>query len=96
MQRICTIYLYNTTLQLIVKTKIDEKRRISQVLIKKSYCIKLNKCEVIDNIFYFRERIFVPNSKRLRIVIIQYLHKVSSIDYLDRINIYKLVNRHYY
>jgi len=53
MQRIRTIYLYNTILQVIVKTKINDERRISYTLIKKSYRIKLNKCEVINNILYF-------------------------------------------
>ncbi len=95
-QRIRTIYLYNIILQLIIKTKIDRERRISQALIKKSYCIKLNKCKVIDSILYFRERIFVSNSKRLRIAIIQYLYKAFPTDYSDRTDIYKLVNRHYY
>jgi len=70
MQRIRTIYLYDTTFQIIVKTKINNDRRISYALIKKNYRIKLNKCEVINNILYFRNRIFVLNSKQLRIVII--------------------------
>ena len=70
MQRIRTIYLYNTILPIIVKTKIDKERRISLALIKKSYRIKLDKCEVIDNIFYFRDRIFVLNNKRLHTTII--------------------------
>jgi len=70
MQRIRTIYLYDITFQIIVKTKINNDRRISYVLIKKNYRIKLNKCEVINNILYFRNRIFVLNSKQLRIVII--------------------------
>jgi len=96
MQRICTIYLYDTIFQVIVKTKIDSNCRISYILIKKDYCIKLDKCEVIDNIFYFRNCIFVSNSKRLRTVIIQYFYKVSSTDYSDRTDIYKLVNRYYY
>jgi len=53
MQRIRTIYLYNTIFQVIVKTKINNNRRISYALIKKSYCIKLDKYEVINNILYF-------------------------------------------
>jgi len=70
MQRIRTIYLYDTILQVIVKTKINNNRQISYTLIKKSYRIKLNKCEVINNVLYFRSRIFVLNNKRLRIAII--------------------------
>jgi len=53
MQRIRTIYLYDTTFQVIVKTKINDNCRISYALIKKNYCIKLDKCEVINNILYF-------------------------------------------
>jgi len=70
MQRIRTIYSYNTIFQVIVKTKINDNCRISYALIKKSYYIELNKCEVINNILYFRDRIFVSNNKRLRIAII--------------------------
>jgi len=53
MQRIRTIYLYNTILQVIIKTKINNNCQISYALIKKSYRIELNKCEVINNILYF-------------------------------------------
>jgi len=70
MQRIRTIYLYNTILQVIVKIKINDNCRIFYALIKKNYCIKLNKCKVINNIFYFRDCIFVLNNKQLYIVII--------------------------
>jgi len=96
MQRIRTIYLYNTILQVIVKTKINDNCQISYALIKKSYRIEFNKCEVINYIFYFRNRIFVLNNKRLRIAIIQYFYEVFLTNYLDKIDIYKLVNRHYY
>jgi len=70
MQRIRTIYLYNTILPIIVKTKVDNERQISYALIKKNYYIEFDKCKVINNIFYFRNCIFVLNNKRLRIVII--------------------------
>jgi len=70
MQRIRTIYLYDTFFQVIVKIKVDNNCRIFYILIKKNYRIKLNKYEIINNIFYFRNRIFVSNSKQLRIIII--------------------------
>jgi len=53
MQRIRTIYSHNTILQVIVKTKLDNDCQIFYTLIKKSYCIELSKCEVINNILYF-------------------------------------------
>jgi len=70
MQYICIIYLHNIILQVIVKIKIDNNCRIFYILIKKNYCIELDKCKVIDNILYFQSCIFVLNSKQLRIVII--------------------------
>ena len=70
MQYICTIYFYNTTLQIIVETKTNNKHYILYILIKKNYCIKLNKYKIINNIFYFKNCFFVLNNKRLRIVII--------------------------
>jgi len=96
MQRIRTMYSHNTILQVIVKAKINDNRRISSILIKKSYRIELNKCEIINNILYFRNCIFILNNKQLRIVIIQYFYKALLISYLDKIDIYKLVNQHYY
>jgi len=96
MQRIRTVYPHDTTLQVIVKARMNGDRRIPHALIKKSHRIELGECEVIDNILYFRDRIFVPNSKRLRTAIIQYLHKAPPADHPGRTGTYKLVNRHYY
>ncbi len=54
MQYICTIYFYNTTLQIIVETKTNNKHYILYILIKKNYCIKLNKYKIINNIFILK------------------------------------------
>jgi len=96
MQRIRIIYLYNTILQVIVKTKLNSNCQISYILIKKDYRIKLDKCEVINSIFYFRNRIFVLNSKQLRTIIIQHFYEILLTNYSNKTNIYKLVNRYYY
>jgi len=96
MQRIRTVYLHDTILQVIVKARVNGDRRIPYALIKEGYRIELGECEVIDNILYFRGCIFVSNSKRLRIAIIQYLYEASPAGYSGRTGIYELVNRHYY
>jgi len=96
MQRIRTVYPHDTTLQVIVKTKVDDDRRITHALIKEGHRIELGECEVINNILYFRGRIFVPNSKRLRIAIIQHLYEAPPAGHPGRTNTYELVNRHYY
>ena len=65
------IYKKNDILQRIIVAKIFDQKKIFHNLIKNEIKLKLKNCEIYNDIFYIKKRIYVLNNVELKIKIIQ-------------------------
>ena len=95
-ERIRQIYLDNEIFQYIIKIKKINFKRISTNLTKKNVKLKLKNCEISDELFQIKNKLYVLDDKFLQITLIKYIYKLSFENYINRVVIYNRINIHYY
>ena len=58
--------------------------------------IKLEDCEIYNDIFYVKKRVYVLNNVELKIKIIKKIYELLSKEYIKRLFIYDRINNYYY
>ena len=95
-ERIRQIYLDNEIFQYIIKIKKINFKRISTNLTKKNVKLKLKNCEISDELFQIKNKLYVLDDEFLQITLIKYIYKLSFENYINRVVIYNRINIHYY
>jgi hypothetical protein len=70
--------------------------RMLQEKVQHSRLISLADCEEIDGKLYYREKLFVPASDRLRLHLIQQHHDTPAMGHSGRTKTLELLSRNYY
>ena len=94
--RIKKVYKIDKKLQLIMKTKKIDQRKISAKLIKKKIRLKLKNCEIKFDFFWIKKRLHMFRKKSLQIDVIKHIHEFFQKKHVDRIIIYNRLIAHYY
>ena len=90
------VYRENDILQRIIVAKIFNQRKIPYDLIKNEIRIKLEDCEIYNDIFYIKKRIYVLDNAKLKTRIIKNIHESLLKEYVERLFIYDKINNYYY
>ena len=91
-----TAYSDDIILQRIIKSKRNELRRISINIIKIEVRLKLNDCEIKDDLFWMKDKLYVFQNDDVFVVILKQIHESSSEEHANRVIIYDKVFTHYF
>ena len=91
-----TIYSNDIILQKIMKSKRNELRRISINIIKIEVRLKLNDCEIRDDLFWMKNKLYVFQDDDVFVVILKQIHESSFEKHANKIIIYDRVFTHYF
>ena len=96
MKNIKTAYSDDVILQRIMKSKRQEHRRIPVDITKTDVRLKFENCEIKENLFYVKNRVYVFQNDELYVEILRHIHETSSEGHVERVTTYDRVNRFYY
>ena len=91
-----TIYLDDIILQRIMKSKRERLRRISSNIIKIEVRLELDDCEIKNELFWIKSRLYVFHDDDVFAIIFKQIHESSSKEHVDRAIIYDRVSIHYF
>ena len=94
--KIKIVYLNNVILQRIIKNKQKKHKYISTNITKTKIKLKLNDCELKNDIFYIKERIYMFYDKTLQILILNHIYNNSSKKHAKKVTTYNKVNCYYF
>ena len=93
--RINIVYVKSKALQIIMKVKIIEKRQIF-VEFKKKYSLQMRVCSLQNDMFYYKDKLYVSHNEVLYVAIIRVMHESLLTKHSKRKATYSLINRYYY
>ena len=96
MQRIEIVYSNDVTLQQIMKIKRNDLKRVFSNIIKKNVRLKLENCEIKNEFFWMKNKLYVFDKKKLHNVILKNIHESSSNEHAKRTIIYDRMFKKYY
>ena len=96
MNKIKVVYSHNVILQKIIKSKQKKHKRILTNITKTKIRLKLNDCELKNDFFYVKERVYVSYDEVLQTSILSYIHDNPSKKHVKKVTTYNKVNRHYF
>ena len=96
MKLIRAIYLDDIILQRVMKIKRESKRQMSMNITRIELKLKLEECEIKDDLFYVRERIYVSQNETFHVSILKFIHDFSFARHARRATTYDRVNTYYY
>ena len=76
--------------------KIINIKNFLSNLFKKDFRLKLKNCEIINELFYIRKRLFIFYYSILKIKIIKFFHDFLLNEHVDKTFIYNKINLYYY
>ena len=93
--KICSTYIEDEVVQRIIKTKLGSLRKIPHNITKIYFKLELKDCEVIDNLLYVRDCLYVPPSKdnTLYAQIIKKVHTSLPGGHAGRLSTYDRLSR---
>ena len=91
-----TTYFDDIILQRIMKSKRERLRRISSDIIKIEVRFELDDCEIKDELFWIKNRLYVSHDDDVFAAILKQIHELSSEEHVDRAIIYDRVSIHYF
>ena len=96
MQQILKTYFQDDVFQRVMKAKRSNQRKISIDLVRKELKLKLKDCEIKENLFWMKNRIYVLEKKSFYANIIKQTHESLLESHAKRDAIYDKINMHYY
>ena len=96
MKLIRTIYFDDIILQRVMKIKRESKRQMSMNITRIELKLKFKECEIKDDLFYVRERIYVSQDETFHVFILKLMHDFSFARHARRATTYDRVNTYYY
>ena len=75
--------------------KIIEERQIL-VEFKKKYSLQMRECNLQNDMFYYKDKLYVLYNETLHVAIIRVMHESLSTKHSKRKITYNLINRFYY
>lgn len=75
-KQIKIIYSKNVILQRIIKTKRMSKRKIFVNITRTKLKLKLNDCEINNNLFYVKNRLYVFKNEIIYAIILKNIHEI--------------------
>ena len=95
-KQIRTTYLDDIILQRIMKSKRSDLRRISTDIIKIEVRLKLEDCEIKNELFWVKGKFYVSHNDDVFSAIFKQIHESSFDEHADRATIYDRVFTHYF
>ena len=89
-------YFNDFVLQQLMKVKKLKKRRVSIDVIRAKIKFELNRCEIRDDLFWVKERIYVSQNEEIYTALIKQIHESFVDDHVDRKITYSRIARWYY
>lgn len=96
MERITAAYSDDVTLQRIMESKRRGDRRIPADITKIGVRLELGDCELRDDLFYVKNRVYVSQNEELQAIILQYIHESPPGGHAGRATTYDRVSTYYY
>ena len=96
MQRIETAYSSDVTLQRIMKIKRNNLRRVLSNIIKKDVRLELDDCEIKNELFWVKNKLYVFDKEKLHNAILKDIHESLSDEHAKRATIYDRLSKEYY
>ena len=91
-----TTYSNDIILQRIMKSKRNELRRISIKIIIIEIRLKLDDCEIKDDLFWMKDKLYVFQDDDVFVVILKQIHELSFEKHASKVIIYDRVFTHYF
>ena len=96
MKLIKTIYFDDVILQRFMKIKRLNKKRVFLNITKIEVKLKLVRCEIRDNFFWIKNKIYVSQNEKLYFVLIKLSHDFTMKNHANKKITYNRITRHYY
>ena len=96
MKLIRAAYSNDVILQWLMKIKKFEKRRMSMNIIKANVKLKLKRCEIWNDLFWVKKKIYVSQSEEIYFALIKQFYDSQMKDHFDRKITYSRIARWYY
>ena len=95
-EKIKNAYPDDVILQRIMESKRSGKRKIPADITKSGVRLELGDCEIIEDLFYVRKRLYVPNDETLHASILKLFHDSPPAGHAGRSTTYDRISRHYF
>ena len=96
MDRIRQVYLNDVILQRIMEAKREDLKRIPMNIIKEGVRLELEDCEIREDLFWIKDKLYVSSNESLHAALIIHIHESPFGDHAGRAVTYDRVSTHYY
>ena len=79
-----------------MNVKLTKRKKISSNLIKRNVKFELNDCEIKNDLFYVKKRLYVSKNEKLYTILIQHIHDFSFDEHANKTITYNKFNIYYY
>ena len=98
MDEIRKAYMEDEIVQRIIQAKLNNLRKVLYDITKNHFKLELGDCQVLDNLFYVKTRLYIPPNKdnTLYTSIIKEVHTSLPGGHAGRSSTYNHLSRWYY